>query len=146
VLDRNALEQSLGSGVKFDAAICSLVLCSIKDEREVEEALDLLRQALTESGHLTIVLCDPFSFDTNDSTVATKLDVRASDYRDLGSVTKRIKRTNREREDWHRPYGWYLRALRRAGFELLESCETDGVDLSTLAPAADFRIMTARPG
>lgn len=145
VLDRNALEQSLGSGVKFDAAICSLVLCSIKDEREVEEALDLLRQALTESGHLTIVLCDPFSFDTNDSTVATKLDVRASDYRDLGSVTKRIKRTNREREDWHRPYGWYLRALRRAGFELLESCETDGVDLSTLAPAADFRIMTARP-
>ena len=48
--------------------ICSLVLCSIKDEREVEEALDLLRQALTESGHLTIVLCDPFSFDTNDST------------------------------------------------------------------------------
>jgi SAM-dependent methyltransferase/glycosyltransferase involved in cell wall biosynthesis len=144
VLDREGLAGLHASGEKFDAVVCSLVLCTIDAPEEVERVLLEARQLLAPCGHLVLVVCDPFSLGARESTLSVKLGPEIDEYRWPATVEKMVKQTGATRLDHHRPLAWYLGALHRAGFEVRDSIETEGVDIPRLAPTSDARILLAR--
>ncbi|MGH9921001.1 MAG: methyltransferase domain-containing protein, partial [Nitrososphaerales archaeon] len=144
VLDRPAFDMVRTSGRKFQAVVCSLVLCSIVDEKEAELAIEQIRQVLSPRGTLLLAVCDPFSVGVRESTLATKGGPVSPGYRWPALVEKRIKQTGRMRLDRHRPLAWYAGALHRAGFTIEGSRETQGIDIPALAPSSDVRLITAR--
>lgn len=144
ILDREALAAIRSSGRRFDAVVCSLVLCTIETTQEVEKVLLEARDLLVPAGHLILAICDPFSLDVGESSLAVKLGTKDRAYRCASPVEKLVKETGATRVDYHRPFAWYRGALHRAGFEVRESLETEGVDIPRLAPTSDFRIVVAR--
>jgi glycosyltransferase involved in cell wall biosynthesis/SAM-dependent methyltransferase len=144
VLDREGIASLRASGEKFDAVVCSLVLCTIASEEEVERVLLEVRELLAPCGHLVLVVCDPFSIGVRESTLSSKAGPEHDEYCRAYLVEKTVKQTGAARVDYHRPLAWYRGALHRAGFEVRDSMETEGVDILRLAPASDARIILAR--
>ncbi|HEV2317514.1 MAG TPA: glycosyltransferase [Thermoplasmata archaeon] len=143
VLDRPAFDGIRASGRKFEAVVCSLVLCSIVNEREAELAIEQVRGVLEPGGVLLLALCDPFSLDVRESTVAVKVGSVGPDYRGRPLVEKRVNRTGRTRLDRHRPLAWYAGVLHRAGFTVESSWGTPGIDVPALSPCSDVRLVAA---
>ncbi|HZY91682.1 MAG TPA: class I SAM-dependent methyltransferase, partial [Thermoplasmata archaeon] len=107
VLDREGLAKLRAAGERFDAVVCSLVLCTIDTSQGVEDVLLEARELLSPSGYLILAVCDPFSLDVRESTLSVKLGPEDGEYRRAFPIEKLVKLTGATRVDYHRPLAWY---------------------------------------
>jgi len=130
----------------FDKVLCSLVLCTIESNLEVELIVKDLRRFVKDSGEVIIAICNPFSSFTNETETHVKLkNLEKKIYRDHFVIKKNIKKTGNIRADVHRPFSYYEHLFNRLGFEIVEFKETQATDVEHLTPSSDFLIIRLKP-
>ncbi|MGQ0615082.1 MAG: glycosyltransferase [Planctomycetaceae bacterium] len=137
-------DDALAAG-PYDVVICSLVTCTIADERDYRAALSDLRAAVRDNGEVLLALCDPFFTDGGDTPLQERLLPQELDPARTFVWRKRIGPGAPLRIDVHRPLERIRRDLLRAGLVVREEREVPTVDLDRFEPAADFRILRLVP-
>ena len=131
------------SGRRFEAAVCSLVLCTIGDEAEYAGVLGDLARLTVPGGRLFVAVCDPAS--TTGGPTPHRLRVLPTDARpDQVFAWESVFSTGRRRTDVHRPLTRLRADLLRAGFALDRLERTPTVDIERMEPASEFLVMVLR--
>ena len=142
----NELLGSLVAGpTRFDAVICSRVLCTIAQPSEFDDVLRDLRRLVADSGTVTVAVCNPFHLPVVSTELATKELPAAYDYEETFSYTKTIESTGNRRPEVHRSFAEYRRAFRKVGLLLDEVIELQGTDTRSLRPASDHLVFRLSP-
>ena len=131
---------------KFDCVVCNLVLCTIANNSEVTEVISNIRQLISETGELVVGICNPFSSFVIESESHVKQNHSAETaYQTQFVYQKKMKETNKIRQECHRPFSWYKSLFYREGFNIKEIQETNTTDVNLLTPSSDFMILTLTP-
>ena len=145
---RELLERLFAESARFDKVVCGRVLCTIADDSEFKEVLADLRRLVTESGTVSVAVCNPFHL----SAVATELWQKhlpvGFEYKDTFVYDKTVSASGSVRREVHRSYSTYQRAFINAGFFVDGISEFDGTDTTALLPSSDhlvFRLTPAPP-
>lgn len=110
----------------YDVVNCNQVLCWTEDEVAFSVLQDI-SNALIYNGYLVLSICNPFFTDIQHTMLrgggrkATYYD--NSSFQEFTAKMKPIDGLER-----HRPVEWYVRTLRKYGFDIINSYETDGID------------------
>src|SRR3989454_431148 len=144
-VDRQELEPILDARVTFDCVVCSLVVCTIPSNADVERLLAECRLLAGEDGFCILALCNPFNIATLESETHTKTLSSSLQYSQTFSYTKLNKKTGRTRPETHRPFSWYKTALERAGLSIVDVLETSTTDVPRLCPGSDFLVLKLNP-
>lgn len=126
----------------FDVALLNLVLCEV-DNSTFSEILQNVRLALKPAGHLIASVCNPDFADIRRTEFQCR-DTVPVDKNLEETITKTCVYTGNHRSEYHRGTSWYVDQFTREGFEVLEQMDTEGVDLNSLNPASDFKILVLR--
>lgn len=129
---------------RYDAVVCSLVLCTIEDEAEYRAVLSDLRAAVRDGGRVVVAVCNPFyTFGGDTPFQRRSIPIDGAPDR-VFAWTKSVRENAALRKDVHRPLHILRRDLLRAGLVVEAVDETATVDLARLDPASDFLVLTAR--
>lgn len=141
-LDEPALEAAITSGLKVDAVVCSLVLCTL-GEAEAKRALARIRALLDVGGKAWIAVCDPTSACVS---VTTDFERAASQvpYEANASYTKTIRASRMKRLEYHRSIAAYRRLFASAGLAVEGESTIDGVDAARFEQVSEFRVFQLR--
>ncbi len=142
---RELLDRLLTGSVRFDAVVCSRVLCAIEDEAEFDGVLRDLRQLAAGSGEVFVAVCNPFYLQAVSTELAEKYLPTGSRYEDTFPYAKTLAVNGNHRTDVHRSYSAYQRAFARAGLRIEEAREFDGSDTLSLQPASDHLVFRLSP-
>ena len=137
-LDRAGLTLCIEKKQRFDAVVCSLVLCVIEDDSELLLAVANLSRLVEPGGDVLVVVCNP-----GHVTRSTFLQHREPPANpNAKCVTwKKLRKSGVRRKDVHRPFSLLLRAFEEVGLRLVASEETPSIDPDTLEPSSDFLIL-----
>jgi len=127
---------------RFDVIVCSLVLCTLRDE----DALRLLGRAaelVTSDGEILLAVCNPDAVGLPSALQRRDLP---QDWETLATFdyTKTMFCTGRVRSEVHRSRDAYRRLLERSGLEVVALEETPAPGLPELEYGRDFVIMRCR--
>lgn len=128
---------------RFDAVVCCLVLCTLRDD-EAASVLANVRAFVRSEGTVLVVVCNPRHVGRHTALQHRILPPgweqdRAFEY------TKLVRSTGRRRHEVHRPPRRYEELLGAAGLRVESTEETEGVDVETMRPVSDFLIFRCRP-
>ena len=143
-LDGRGLEELKAAGKRFDAIICSLVLCTVGDS-EFDDVIRELRGLVAESGSVLVAVCNPFHTFVEHTELQRRSLPDGSSYNSTFEYQKEIVSTGSRRTDVHRSWKTYTGAFTRAGLAVDEIWETDGTDVKNLRPSSDFLLFKLRP-
>ena len=129
---------------KYKAIICSLVLCTISDEKELRSVLSNVRRLLDKDGTCVVSVCNPLSTSVRKTCNRLNNDVR-NGYEENFRFTKVVLSTHNSRTDFHRPVGKYIHEFNLAGFQVDSISESEGTDTENLLPSSDFVFFKLRP-
>ena len=135
----------IASPTRFDAVVCSRVLCIIADPSEFDDVLRDLRQLVADSGTVIVAVCNPFHLPAVSTELAVKELPAAYEYKDTFSYTKTVVSTGSRRMEVHRSLAEYRRAFRRAEFMVDGVLELEGTDTRSLRPASDHAVFRLSP-
>ena len=142
---RELLERLVAENTRFDKVVCSRVLCTIADNSEFREVLADLRRLVTESGTVSVAVCNPFHL----SAVATELSEKnlpdGCRYGDTFVYDKTVIANGNKRSEVHRSYSTYQRAFINAGFLVDGVSEFDDTDTRALLPSSDHLVFRLTP-
>jgi len=130
---------------KYDVVLCSLVLCVIEDIDEVEEVVGNIRDLLHDGGLAIIGFCNPLYMKCCESEIQVKMVPPGKAYSDCFGYDKTVKSTGRSRRDYHRPIRTYEDLFEKAGFQVLDVAQTEGVTPDSKR-VSDFIIYTMKKG
>ena len=139
------LNSLLDNAARFDAVVCSRVLCAIESEPEFEAVLNNLRRLVSDSGDVFVAVCNPFHLQTLSTELATKHLPADAHYESAFVYAKTLAVNGNRRAEVHRSYAAYRRAFLKAGFRIEEARELDGTDTQSLLPASDHLAFRLRP-
>ena len=141
VLDRENLDRISQDLEKFDLVLVSLVLCTV-DDIEAREILADARRLVRNGGELMVVICNPFNLHNRKTNTHEKIGV-LDDYHHGFTYEKKMSSTGRIRLEYHRPVGWYIDEMKKAGFQPYDFSESDGTSFDTVSPGSDFLMIRA---
>ena len=130
---------------RFDAVVCSRVLCTIGDPSEFDEVMRDLRQLVAESGTVIVAVCNPFYLEAISTELATKELPATYEHKDIFSYTKTVASTGNRRPEVHRSLAEYRRTFKKAGLKVNEVLELEGTDTRLLRPASDHLVFRLSP-
>ncbi len=133
------------SSDRFDAVICSRVLCIITDESEFKAILRDLRLLVTDSGTVFVSVCNPFYLQTITTELAEKRLPADASYEGTFPYTKTVAVDGNQCTEAHRSYAAYRRAFTNAGLRIEKAQEFDGTDTGSLLPASEHLVFRLRP-
>lgn len=139
------LNRLLDGAARFDAVVCSRVLCAIESEAEFEAVLRNLRTLVSDSGDVFVAVCNPFHLQTLSTELATKSLPVGAGYENAFLYDKTLAVNGNRRTEVHRSYAAYRQAFLKAGFRIEEAREFDGTDTGALLPASDHLVFRLRP-
>ena len=143
--DGKLLDSLLENSSRFDAVVCSRVLCTISDPVEFEDILRELRRLVSDSGEVIIAVCNPFHLPVTSTELAVKQLPICYDYEDTFSYTKAVASTGNKRTEVHRSFNSYTHAFREAGFAIDDVKELEGTDTRSLRPSSDHLVFQLSP-
>ena len=143
--DRALLDGLLDSSIRFDAVVCSRVLCTIADSVEFEDVLGDLRGLVSDSGEVVVAVCNPLHLSVASTELSEKRLRAGFAYEDTFSYTKTVPSTGNERAEVHRSLDSYRRAFSKAGFSVDKVTELEGTDTSALRPSSDHLVFRLSP-
>ena len=139
------LNRMLDGATRFDAVVCSRVLCAIESEAEFEAVLRNLHRLVSDSGDVFVAVCNPFHLQTLSTEMATKRLPADASYENTFVYDKTLAVNGNRRAEVHRSYAAYRRAFLNAGFRIEEAREFGGTDTGALLPASDHLAFRLRP-
>ncbi len=110
----------------YDVVNCNQVLCWTEDNIAFSILQNILN-ALRPKGYLVLSICNPFFTDIQHTMLRGV--GRKSTYYDNSTFqeyTSQMKPI--DGLEYHRPVEWYVRTLRKYGFDIVDSYETEGID------------------
>ena len=137
--------QLLADSARFDAVICSRVLCTIADNSEFEAVLRDLRQLVADSGAVFVAVCNPFYLTTASTELAEKHLPEDFRYEDTFLYAKTLAINGNRRTEVHRSYAAYRRAFAMAELFIQEVREFDGTDTLSILPASEHLVFRLSP-
>ena len=116
------IEKLIIKNKKFDSVLCSLVLCHplAPTEKERLKIIDEIMQDLCalSKKHILIVICNPL-FNNAVSNMQNRLIDKVNfDYGSTHSFYKQVFSSNKQREDIHRPLGFYEELFKRYNLKI----------------------------
>ncbi len=139
------LERLRSDGTRFDAVICSRVLCTIADGNELDAVLSDLRRLAADEGRVWVAVCNPFYLEV----ASTELNSRPAQvdhvYDDTFVYQKAVAPHGNVREEVHRSVAAYQQAFAKAGLRVSALKELGGADVRELRPASDHLVFELRP-
>lgn len=141
---RPDLDKALGRSAKFDAILCSLVLCSVDDE-EVFHCLGDMRRLVADTGKLLVAICDPGAIHVEQAVEQVRLNTGKIRPRSSCTYGKFIRATGNTRIEHHRSLDAYRRAFAKSGFAVLHEEVVFGTDLDRFERVPEFRIFELSP-
>ncbi len=139
------LERLRSDDTRFDAVICSRVLCTLADSNELDSVLSDLRRLTADEGRVWVAVCNPFYLEV----AATELNSRPAQvdhvYGDTFVYQKAVAPHGNVREEVHRSVAAYQQAFAKAGLRVSALKELDGADVRELRPASDHLVFELRP-
>ena len=139
------LTGNITGSARFDAVVCSRVLCTITDPAEFDAVLRDLRRLVADSGNVFVAVCNPFYISVVSTELAEKRLPPEYDYESTFSYTKTLASNGSQREDVHRSFAAYTRAFKNAGLHIEDVVEFDGADTRFLRPASDHLVFRLTP-
>ena len=110
----------------YDVVNCNQVLCWTEDETALS-VLGNISRSLKYKGYLVLSICNPFFTDVQHTML--RGGGRKESYYDNSSFQEyTVKMKPIEGLEQHRPVEWYERTLRKYGFDILDSYETNGIN------------------
>ena len=135
----------LAGSSRFDAVVCSRVLCTIPGRQEFEAVLRDLRRLASGSGEVFVAVCNPFYLTTTSTELAEKHLPEDPRYEDTFPYSKTVAVSGGRRMEVHRSYDAYRRAFAKAGLFVLEARESDGTDTLSVLPASEHLVFRLSP-
>ena len=135
----------IASPTRFDAVVCSRVLCTISDRGEFDNALRNLRRLVADSGTVMVAVCNPFHLEAVSTELAVKDLPATYEYESTFSYTKTVASTGNRRTEVHRSLAEYRRAFTKAGLKVNGVVELEGADTRSLRPASDHLVFRLSP-
>lgn len=116
------IENLISKNKKFDSVLCSLVLCHplAPTEKERLKIIDEIMQDLCalSKKHILVVICNPL-FNNAVSNIQNRLIDKVNfDYGSTHSFYKQVFSSNKQREDIHRPLGFYEELFKRYNLKI----------------------------
>ena len=131
--------------VRFDAVVCSRVLCTIADNSEFEAVLQDLRRLVVDSGAVLVAVCNPFYLTTTSTELSEKHLPEGFRYESTFPYAKTLAINRNQRTEVHRSYASYLHAFAKAGLAIREVRELDGTDTQAILPASEHLVFRLSP-
>ncbi len=132
-VSKNELEELIDNGEKFDCVISSLVLCHPLHDKKKERdkiILEVINNIVDlTSRYIIITICNPLY------TMKTKTDLQSKtlpqnfDYIKENKIKKRVKITNKFRQDFHRPMSFYEKLFSNNNLKIIRIEQTRGRDI-----------------
>ena len=135
----------VASSTRFDAVVCSRVLCTVASPSEFDEVLRDLRQLVAESGTIIVAVCNPFHLDADSTELGVKELPATYEYKATFSYTKTVASTGDRRPEVHRSLAEYGRAFKKAGLKVDDVLELEGTHTRLLTPASDHLVFSLSP-
>ena len=142
---RDLLDRLLEGETRFDAVVCSRVLCTIEDDAELDTILKDLRSLAAEGGNIFVAVCNPFHLGTVSTELAEKHLPPGHNYREKFTYAKTLVVNGNQRTEVHRSFNAYRRVFSRAGLRIEGVREFDGTNVQSLEPASDHLVFRLRP-
>ena len=135
----------VASPSRFDAVVCSRVLCTVANPSEFDEVLRDLRQLVADSGTVIVAVCNPFHLEAVSTELAVKELPATYEYEDTFSYRKTVASTGSRRTEVHRSLAEYRRAFMKAGLRVDGVLELEGTDTRSLRSASDHLVFRLSP-
>ena len=135
----------VASPSRFDAVVCSRVLCTVANPSEFDEVLRDLRQLVADSGTVIVAVCNPFHLEAVSTELAVKELPATYQYKDTFSYAKTVASTGNRRTEVHRSLTEYRRAFMKAGLSVDGVLELEGTDTRSLRPASGHLVFRLSP-
>ena len=135
----------VASPSRFDAVVCSRVLCTVANPSEFDEVLRDLCQLVWDSGTVIVAVCNPFHLAAASTELAVKELPATYEYKDTFSYAKTVASTGNRRTEVHRSLAEYRRAFMKAGLKVDGVLELKGTDTRSLRPASDHLLFILSP-
>ena len=142
---RELLDHLLGTPTRFEAVVCSRVLCTVADDLELDNVLRDLRRLATDSEAVFIAVCNPFHLTVASTEMAEKHLPADYQYADTFPYTKTLAVNGNRRTEVHRSYFAYQRTFAKAGLRIRGVVEFGGSDTISLEPASDHLVFRLSP-
>ena len=142
------LERLWADGARFDAVVCSRVLCTITDGDEVDGVLADLRQLVSAQGRVWVAVCNPFYYGVASTELNTRPQQVDYGYHETFTYQKTVAPNGNVRNEVHRSLPACREAFTKAGLRIDAIRELDGADTSELRPASEhlvFELCRSRP-
>ena len=126
----------------YDIVNCNQVLCWTNDE-VTSAILQKISAALKPEGHLVLSICNPFFTDVHHTMI--RGGGRNESYYDASSFQEyTAKMKPIDGLEYHRPVEWYVRTLRKYGFDIIDSYETDGINTDNALAIGEHLVFVCR--
>ena len=125
----------------FDFVLCSLVLCIVNNENEVQNIIQTCYNLLRKKGIFILVICNPLYTWVEQTEIQNKILPENFRYDSKFLIQKEIKLSGNLREDVHRPLHYYEKIILENNFEIKEFHQTKGKDCKTGKFASDFLLL-----
>ena len=135
-------ERLLGNSARFDAVVCSRVICTIPGDAEFGDVLRDVRRFA--AGDVLLAVCNPFYYDTY-TELAERHAHEDFGYGDKFTYAKTLAVNGRRRAEVHRGCAAYHSAFARVGLAVRETREFDGTDTRAILPASDHLVFRLAP-
>ena len=129
---------------KYRTIVCSLVLCTISEEKEFRSILSNIRRLIDPDGTCVVSVCNPLSTAVRKTCNRENCNSEKNYDADF-EFTKVVLSTHNSRTDFHRPVSKYVHEFNLAGFHVENVSESEGTDTENLLPASDFMFFKLRP-
>ena len=139
------LSSLIARSTRFEAVVCTRVLCTLADPDEFDDVLRDLRRLVADSGTVVVAVCNPFHLGAVSTELAVKELPATYEYKDTFSYTKTVASTGNRRTEVHRSLAEYRRAFMKAGFKVAGVLELEGTDTRSLRPASDHLVFSLSP-
>lgn len=143
--DAAMLEWLRAEGTRFDAVVCSRVLCTIADSNELDAVLSDLRCLVADDGRAWVAVCNPFYLEVAATELNSRLQQTDHGYHDTFVYRKAVAPHANVRDEVHRSVATYRQAFAKAGLRVETVKELDGADIRELRPASDHLVFELQP-
>ena len=138
------LEKLRKKEVRFQKILCSLVLCTIEDDAEVNRVLKDIKNFSMDESEIIIAICNPKFISVKETESHIKLNISPSGANKF-VYQKKLKSLGTIRSDVYRPLSTYQSMFRDNGLSIQGTYETPATNLEDGTPASDFMIIRLRP-
>ncbi len=125
----------------FNFVLCSLVLCVVYDDIEVQNIIKNCYDLLKEKGIFICVICNPLYTWVENTEIQNKFIPEDFRYEIKMVYKKRMKLSKNIREDIHRPLHFYEKLFLKNKFQIREFHQTEGKNCKTGTFASDFLLL-----